>query len=270
MTLHEEIETILDEKCYPMNTREIAEKVNNRGNYIKKDGSPVTDFQIHGRTKNYPHLFTRKGTLVGLVKWGYLDNLVQRKRVNLGENNIISKNSHVSKINDVKSSDLEEIRKKYRPNKIHVLFIGESAPAGGTFFYLANSNLYRYTQESYESVYKEECIKGIDFLNFFKNLGCYLEDLCLEPVNNLNNNNRKLKRNEYVNSLTERIRKANPKSIIVVMLSIRENVEESIRLSGIGDIPIYYLPFPSQGNQRRYVEKLINALENLRSNKILK
>ena len=138
MTLHDEIERILDQKGSLMNTREIAEEVNNRGNYIKKDGTPVTDYQIHGRTKNYPHLFTRKGTLVGLVKWGNLDNLVQRKRDKSDTTKNISERLHVYKYYDEKSSDLEGIRKKYQPNKIQVLFIGESPPAGGTFFYLAN------------------------------------------------------------------------------------------------------------------------------------
>jgi len=32
-------------------------------------------------------------------------------------------------------TDLDKLRLRYRPDKISVLFVGESPPAGGTFFY---------------------------------------------------------------------------------------------------------------------------------------
>jgi uncharacterized protein YrrD len=69
ITLHEEIQAILREKRSSMTTKEIADEVNRRGNYHKKDGSAVTDYQVHGRTKNYDTLFTRDGSKVGLVEW---------------------------------------------------------------------------------------------------------------------------------------------------------------------------------------------------------
>ena len=49
-----------------MTTEKIAEAVNERDNYRKKDGSAVTAFQIHGRTRNYAHLFEREGSKVRL------------------------------------------------------------------------------------------------------------------------------------------------------------------------------------------------------------
>jgi hypothetical protein len=63
VTLHDEILQIVEARGQ-MTTREIAAAVNERGNYIKRDGSLITDFQVHGRTKNYPHLFARDGQLV--------------------------------------------------------------------------------------------------------------------------------------------------------------------------------------------------------------
>lgn len=69
ITFHEEIQAILSEKGNLMATKEIAEEVNRRGNYHKKDGSAVTDYQVHGRTKNYDTLFTCDGRVVGLVEW---------------------------------------------------------------------------------------------------------------------------------------------------------------------------------------------------------
>lgn len=65
LTLHAELHRIL---CDPgnrwMTTAELADAVNVAAPYCKKDGTPVTPFQIHGRTKNYAELFERDGSHV--------------------------------------------------------------------------------------------------------------------------------------------------------------------------------------------------------------
>ena len=53
MTLHEEIKNILLENGKPLTTSQIADFVNDRKIYLKRDNSKVSSFQIHGRTKNY-------------------------------------------------------------------------------------------------------------------------------------------------------------------------------------------------------------------------
>lgn len=68
MTLHKAIQIILRDNGREMTTSEIADKLNIRKLYSKKDGSQITAFQVHGRTKNYPQYFTRNGSKVGLVK----------------------------------------------------------------------------------------------------------------------------------------------------------------------------------------------------------
>src|ERR1035437_3876932 len=67
MTLHEAIEKLLRQTGRPMTTHQIAEELNKNSWYQKKDGSAITDFQIHGRTKNYAHLFNRNATTVSLA-----------------------------------------------------------------------------------------------------------------------------------------------------------------------------------------------------------
>jgi double-stranded uracil-DNA glycosylase len=69
VTLHEEIRAILLDHAREMTTAEIAREVNHRGNYHKKDGSSVTAFQVHGRTRNYDGIFIRRGSMVGLREW---------------------------------------------------------------------------------------------------------------------------------------------------------------------------------------------------------
>lgn len=68
MTLHEAIEKLLRLKGHPMTTTEIASELNINKWYQKKDGSEIQPFQIHGRTRNYPQIFNRDGSLV------YLEN----------------------------------------------------------------------------------------------------------------------------------------------------------------------------------------------------
>jgi hypothetical protein len=66
MTLHTAIEKLLQQTGRQMTTHEIADSLNKNNWYQKKDGSKITDFQIHGRTKNYPQLFNRNGMTVSL------------------------------------------------------------------------------------------------------------------------------------------------------------------------------------------------------------
>lgn len=68
-TLHAEIAEILRASTATwMTTAAIADLVNARRRYSKKDGSPVTPFQIHGRTRRYPNLFKREGARVALAE----------------------------------------------------------------------------------------------------------------------------------------------------------------------------------------------------------
>ena len=67
VTLHEEVADILRARSNSwMSTAQIAAAVNARGRYHKKDGTAVTPFQVHGRTKNYESLFERNSSLVRL------------------------------------------------------------------------------------------------------------------------------------------------------------------------------------------------------------
>src|SRR4051812_20336030 len=70
-------------------------------------------------------------------------------------------------------SAAERTRRKYKPDDIRVLFIGESPPAGGEFFYLANSALYYATRQAFETAIPA-LRKREDFVRAFCALGCYL------------------------------------------------------------------------------------------------
>lgn len=57
MTLHEAIIEVLREKDRPMMTKEIADIINSRQLYVRKDNNLVSGVQISARVKNHPDLF---------------------------------------------------------------------------------------------------------------------------------------------------------------------------------------------------------------------
>lgn len=57
MTLHEAIEEVIRNSDQPLTFAQVANLINDRELYIRKDGMPVPTSQISARVKNYPHLF---------------------------------------------------------------------------------------------------------------------------------------------------------------------------------------------------------------------
>lgn len=114
MKLHEAIEKLLIETRRPMTTTEIAEKLNQNKWYTRQDNGPITALQIHGRTRNYPHLFLRDKSIVTLNNHEYMkpkneiieiaiqsDNQTEIIRVLLEHNNF-------KKVSDIKNEIPEE------------------------------------------------------------------------------------------------------------------------------------------------------------------
>jgi len=81
MTLHEAIEKLLKQKGRSMTTHEIAEELNRNKWYTKRDGSLITAFHIHGRTRNYSHLFKRDGSMVAL----FSQPMIKSERKSIGK-----------------------------------------------------------------------------------------------------------------------------------------------------------------------------------------
>src|ERR1035437_2628396 len=78
----------------------------------------------------------------------------------------------------------EQLRRHYRPEPVRVLFVEESAPAGGTFFYSANSRLFSATREAFSRV-GDDARDDAAFLARFQAAGCWVWDICSRPVNGL-------------------------------------------------------------------------------------
>lgn len=67
LTLHEAMALVLREHGNgPLSAREIADEINQRRLYAKRDGSDVEVSQIHARAKNYANQFAKVGSKLRL------------------------------------------------------------------------------------------------------------------------------------------------------------------------------------------------------------
>lgn len=159
-------------------------------------------------------------------------------------------------------SDAESVRTAYRPECVRHLMVGESAPAGGTFFYYANSILYRQTRDAFRNVFGEACGAGDAFLRYFRDRGFFLDDLCLVPVNGIEGPRRLDHRRAGVKPLAARMAAANPQTVIVVMKAIIPEVREAAALAGIAPAFVE-LPFPRPEHQAAFLAGMVAFLKTL-------
>lgn len=155
----------------------------------------------------------------------------------------------------------EQLRSRYRPRHIRVLLIGESPPVGGTFFYAANSNLYRYTRRAFEAALEQEWSTDEAFLDFLRDFGFFLDDLCLEPVNGMTRSDRESARTAGESSLADRLVSMRPQHVAVTPKAISKHVKRSLATAGIGAQP-EALPFPAMSWQADYVAAMTGFLRS--------
>lgn len=154
----------------------------------------------------------------------------------------------------------EALRRRFQPAPVRLLFIGESPPASGRFFYQADSGLYRAVRDSFQAV-----LPGItedNFLSRFKATGCYLIDLCPDPVDDLPADLRRATCLASESTLARTIRHLRPTKIATVVRSIENNVRRSlIRAHWLG--PVVHLPYPGRWSRNRdlFVSTLVAELK---------
>ncbi len=164
----------------------------------------------------------------------------------------------------------EEVREGYKPRSIRVLFVGESRPASGRFFYIPDDGkaLRHYTEQAFRAVFGQVAAGGA-FLGFFKECHVYLDDLCLSPVTDLDRAGREEARQRAIKSFAERLRQHDPRAIVITVKSVVEEVDEAITLADLTDVPVFSVPSPSMGRHREYVRRLSHVLRELRDRGIL-
>jgi hypothetical protein len=148
-------------------------------------------------------------------------------------------------------------RERYRPANIVILFVAESRPERGTFFYFKDSNLYRVLLAAFQNVFQD--INNSNFLEKFKEKGCYLEDLCIDPVNKLDDFSRNNARMKGIPILKIKLKKFNPSVVITLMKAISSYIDEAVEGA---NVPIAFrtttsFPIRSRAN----IDKCISDVE---------
>ncbi|WP_319796627.1 hypothetical protein [Nitrobacter sp.] len=139
----------------------------------------------------------------------------------------------------------EALRVSFRPATITTLFVGESAPASGQFFYDGRNSMARFMAAALSDVHDGT------FLDRFKAVGWYLDDLVLYPVNRMTKAERKAAWIASAPSLTKRIAEYQPQAIISLLKGMKTVVEDAATASGCR-APVYTVAFPGMGNQERF------------------
>jgi len=156
----------------------------------------------------------------------------------------------------------ERLRRRYRPAHLRLLFIGESPPASGRFFYQRDSGLYRAIRNAFRAI--DPSLTDADFLGSFQSAGCYLIDACLQPVDRLDPPSRRAACVAGEPLLCRTIAKLQPEAIVTVVRSIRGNVERAACCAGWHG-PLMDLPYPGRWfhHQEMFLAKLVPALRSL-------
>ncbi len=159
-----------------------------------------------------------------------------------------------------RTMNIEELRKSYKPQKIKLLLIGESPPESGKFFYL-ESSMTTFTQRAFENTFKLSFKNHKEFLQFFKKKGCYLDDLSSIPVNRMPPLRKEEVLSGNILSLAKRLTSYKPEIVVIVLKRIERKVNEALDLSRI-QCERYALPFPGNGYQNKYIQKLSKILKS--------
>lgn len=161
-------------------------------------------------------------------------------------------------------ASIAALRGQYRPSTTKVLLVGESSPAGGTHFYLGNSNLYRATRDAFRvGMSVAEPPEGGAFLAWFKDLGCWLVDLADHPVNRSSKSERASAVEAGEAALARTIGEVQPQRVIVVLRRIAPAVRRAARVASLDDRSIDVLPFPTRQWRPVYVDQLAGILRDV-------
>jgi len=153
----------------------------------------------------------------------------------------------------------ERLRRRYRPDRVRILFVGEAPPASGRFFYQADSGLYRAVRDTFVSAFP--AMRKAGFLESFRSLDCYLVDLCGNPVDHMN---RKARRHICLSSevrLSRTLQQLRPKIVVTVVRSISRNVRRAEELAYWSGLHVE-LPYPGRWLHHRteFRRKLVPLL----------
>jgi hypothetical protein len=163
---------------------------------------------------------------------------------------------------DVQPDAFETLREQYRPDAIGLLLLGESRPAGGTFFYKADSHLFFATREAWVRAHGSAPI-GSEFLNELKEHGVWLYDLAAAPVNRMSGRPRREAVASRTADLVDLLRATNPSQVVAIKRSLGPIARSAMIAAGLGSDRLVVLPFPLYQWRAEYAAGLASVFATL-------
>jgi hypothetical protein len=158
-------------------------------------------------------------------------------------------------------ADYEALRERYRPpGKLAILLVGESRPAGGTFFYLANSNLYYATRQAFAEALGP-MPPGEAFLRYLADHDVWLYDLAAGPVDRLAGRPRKAAVAARIGDFVELLRETRPKAIVAVKRDLSAVVRQAMADADVPTDRLTVVPFPLYQWRREFVRELAEVAQ---------
>jgi hypothetical protein len=164
--------------------------------------------------------------------------------------------SIISTLQSDQDARIEALRLKYRPPVICTLFVGESAPANGRFFYDGNTRFTRHMQNAFDAAYGSS--SDVPFLTRFKSFGWYLDDLVLTPVNKVKGKDRKDRCFAAREGLAGRIADYRPRLVV----SLARSIDDDVRAAA-GTASFCTMGFPGNGQQGKLRSDMVRMRDEL-------
>lgn len=171
------------------------------------------------------------------------------------------------------STRISNLRERYRPDRIQVLFVAESPPASSDdevpFFYNPRQERYDYMYRSVmKAVFSEFEYRSGEketWLQRFQKAHYYMIDATERPVNRLSSAERRKELNRSLGGTVAHIKKliSPGTQIVLVKKNIFEIFNQPLRDAGCNVIHESFLPFPSHGHQARFIEALGKCLRDV-------
>ena len=158
----------------------------------------------------------------------------------------------------------EYLRRRYRPEQVRLLFVGESPPASGRFFYRGDSGLYRAMRDTFQTV--DPSMRDESFFATFRDAGCYLVDLCPEPIDRLDLKSRRAACRNAEASFSKAMARLRPSMVATLVRSIEGNVLSAASLANWQGTMIH-LPYPGRWShlKQSFVKTLAPVIADLES-----
>lgn len=164
-----------------------------------------------------------------------------------------------------------DLRAKYRPAKIKLIFVLESPPTSGNFFYDPAGKVTDPLFSAMMKMIGHEASSKEDGLTAFAHKGFFLVDATYRPVNHIKNQKRRnrailsdlpdliLDLKDIIESQQDKI------NIVLVKANICRLLEERLMAVGVNVINNKtVIPFPSHGNKERFHENIRKVLTSER------